>query len=29
MDADLNPVKSAVVLKVEGGRFQFAASVAL
>ena len=23
MDADLNPVKPAIVLKVEGGRFQF------
>ena len=27
MDADRNPVKPAVVLKVEGGRFRFAASV--
>ena len=29
MDADRNPVKPAVVLKVEGGRFRFVASVAL
>jgi branched-chain amino acid transport system substrate-binding protein len=28
MDADRNPVKPAVILKVEGGRFQFAAAVA-
>jgi branched-chain amino acid transport system substrate-binding protein len=28
MDADRNPVKPAVVLKVEGGRFRFAASIA-
>jgi branched-chain amino acid transport system substrate-binding protein len=28
MDAERNPVKPAVILKVEGGRFQFAASVA-
>ncbi len=28
MDADRNPIKPAVVLKVEGGRFKFAASVA-
>jgi branched-chain amino acid transport system substrate-binding protein len=28
MDADRNPVKPAVILKVEGGRFRFAASIA-
>jgi len=28
MDENRNPVKPAVVLKVEGGRFRFAASVA-
>lgn len=28
MDADRNPIKSAVVLKVEGGRFRFAAKIA-
>ena len=28
MDADRNPIKPAVVLKVEGGRYRFAASVA-
>jgi branched-chain amino acid transport system substrate-binding protein len=28
MDADRNPVKSAVILKVEGGRFRFAAAIA-
>ncbi len=28
MDADRNPVKPAVILKVEGGRFKFAAAVA-
>jgi branched-chain amino acid transport system substrate-binding protein len=28
MDADRNPLKSAVILKVEGGRFRFAAAVA-
>ena len=28
MDADRNPVKPAVILKVEGGKFRFAASIA-
>ena len=28
MDADRNPVKPAVILKVEGGRFRFAAAIA-
>ena len=28
MDADRNPIKPAVVLRVEGGRFRFADSVA-
>ncbi len=28
MDADRNPVKPAVILKVENGRFRFAAAVA-
>jgi branched-chain amino acid transport system substrate-binding protein len=28
MDADRNPIKPAVVLRVEGGRFHFADSVA-
>ena len=28
MDADRNPIKPAVILKVEGGRFRFADSVA-
>jgi branched-chain amino acid transport system substrate-binding protein len=28
MDADRNPIKPAVVLKVEGGRFRFADSIA-
>jgi len=27
-DADRNPIKPAVILKVEGGRFRFAAAVA-
>jgi len=28
MDADRNPIKPAVVLKVEGGRFRFVTSMA-
>jgi hypothetical protein len=28
MDADRNPIKPAVILKVEGGRFRFVTSVA-
>ena len=28
MDADRNPIKPAVILKVEGGRFRFAGSIA-
>jgi branched-chain amino acid transport system substrate-binding protein len=28
MDADRNPVKPAVILKVEGGKFRFAATIA-
>jgi branched-chain amino acid transport system substrate-binding protein len=28
MDAERNPIKAAVILKVEGGRFRFAGSVA-
>ena len=28
MDADRNPIKPAVVLRVEGGRFRFADSIA-
>jgi branched-chain amino acid transport system substrate-binding protein len=28
MDADRNPIKPAVILKVEGGRFRFVTSIA-